>query len=186
MELDEAILTRRTVHKYRPGPVPSDVIERAFRAAHAAPNHKLTFPWRFTVVGPKARAALGALAAEVKAQKHGGPVTEEGKLAASQTFLTPGLLIAIGCVRSQDPARAREDYAAVACATQNLMLSFWASGFGSKWGTGAVTRHPKAYEILAIDAEKEEIVGFLYAGVPETVPTPPSRPAARDFVREVG
>ena len=40
--------TRRTVHMYQDRPAAAEVIEQAVRAAHQAPNHKLTWPWRFT------------------------------------------------------------------------------------------------------------------------------------------
>ncbi len=185
MNLHELFSSRRTVHKFKAGPVPKAVVDRAFEAAHWAPNHKLTFPWRFTVVGPETRRAFAHTGIGLKEQK-GGPLAPEAKLGIEKGFLTPGLLIAVSCLIGPDPMRAREDYAAVSCAIQNLMLSFWEAGFGSKWGTGAVTRHPSTYERLGIDPKKEEVVAFLYVGVPEIVPPAPPRPPARDFVREVG
>jgi nitroreductase len=185
MELHQCLVSRRTVHKFRPGEVPAAIVDKAVEAAHWAPNHKLTFPWRFTFAGPQARKVFTETGIALKEQK-GGPLSAEAKASIERKFMTPGVLIAVSCIVSPDAARAREDYAAVACAIQNLMLSFWDSGFGSMWGTGAVTRHPKAYETLRIDPAKEEIVGFLYVGVPETVPPAPARPPARDFVREVG
>ncbi len=185
MDNHQLLISRRTIHKFRPGPVPQDAIDRAFEAAHYAPNHKLTLPWRFTLVGPQARQIFCQIGTQLKEQK-GGTLSEEARLVIEKNFMTPGLLIAVSCVQSAEPTRAREDYAAVACATQNLMLSFWASGFGSKWGTGAVTRHPRTYEQLAIDAKSEEIIGFLYVGVAEIVPPAPPRPPARNFVRQVG
>ncbi len=184
MDLHKAILTRRTVHKFKEGAVPPEVVHRALEAAHFAPNHKLTFPWRFTLAGENARKTLGAIGVELKGKK--APLTPDAKLAIEKGFTTPGVLIAVSCVLSPDPARSKEDYAAVACAVQNMMLSFWDAGFGSKWGTGAVSKHPAAYEKLGIDPTKEEIIGFLYVGVPETVPPAPPRPPARDFIREVG
>ena len=54
----ELLSSRRTVHKLQPGPVPAAIVDKAFEAAHWAPNHKLTLPWRFTVIGPEARSAL--------------------------------------------------------------------------------------------------------------------------------
>lgn len=184
MNLHEVIATRRTVQKFRAGTIPRAVLDRAIEAAHWAPNHKLTFPWRFTIVGEKTRAALAAVSCEMK-EKKDGALSDDTRKSITSSVMTPGALIAVTCVKSPDPARNREDYAAVACATQNLMLSLWDSGFGTKWGTGALTRLEKTFALLGIDGAKEEMVGFIYAGVPEFVPPAPPRPPFRDFVREV-
>ena len=70
MDVYEAILGRRTTHKFAPEPVDEAVIDRALRAAHRAPNHKLTWPWRFTRVGPEGRARLVELGLRLEAAKH--------------------------------------------------------------------------------------------------------------------
>jgi nitroreductase len=51
MDLHTALTTRRTVQRFRPDPVPSDVLHRALDAAQLAPNHKRTWPWRWGQVG---------------------------------------------------------------------------------------------------------------------------------------
>ena len=65
----------------------------------------------------------------------------------------------------------REDYAACCCAAQNLMLYLWQRGVGVKWTTGGITRQPRFYDLLGIDASKEVVVGFFWYGVPKVVPT---------------
>ena len=65
------------------------------------------------------------------------------------------------------------------------MLSLWSAGYGSKWTTGSITRDPKTHEILSVDSSREEIVGFILAGVPASEPEPVKRPPYRDFVREI-
>ena len=49
---------------------------------------------------------------------------------------------------------------------QIFALSLAEKGIGYKWGTGKITRHPKAYEFFGIDQDKEEIIGFIFAGHP--------------------
>lgn len=184
MDCHQALLSRRTIHHYEPAPVPREVLERALEAAHQAPNHKLTYPWRFTLIGPRARERIAEVSAALKTAK--GPAPTPEALAAIKRKLTdPGAVIAVSCVRCADSFRSREDYGAVACSIENLMLSLWADGFGTKWTTGAVTRDPRTYEILGVDPEKEEMVGFVLAGKPAKQPTPPPRPGYRDYVREV-
>ena len=46
-----AIKTRRSVKEYLPTEVPREWIEELLDAAHWAPNHKLTHPWRLSYTG---------------------------------------------------------------------------------------------------------------------------------------
>ena len=61
MELEQAIRTRRTHKAYAPEPLSRETLDELFELARWAPNHKLTNPWRFRVVGPQAleRAQAG-------------------------------------------------------------------------------------------------------------------------------
>src|SRR3954453_6566126 len=54
MEVSEAIRTRRTHKAFKPEPVDRAVLDELFELARWAPNHNLTNPWRFRVVGPHA------------------------------------------------------------------------------------------------------------------------------------
>ena len=62
MELEEAIRTRRTHKAYAPEPVERDTLDELLELARWAPNHNLTNPWRFSVLGPEALARLKAAA----------------------------------------------------------------------------------------------------------------------------
>jgi nitroreductase len=174
---------RRTVHDYRPEPVDAAVLDRALEAAQEAPCHKLTWPWRFTRVGPEGRKQLCALNVRLKGEKR--PMTEAFEARITAKMMNPAELLIVSQVRSADPFRAKEDYAAVACAIQNLSLSLHADGVGSKWSSGAVTRHEEAYRVAGIDPELEEIVGFVWIGHPAVVPAAPGRPPLEQVVRRV-
>jgi nitroreductase len=172
---------RRTIHDYAPEPVPDAVVRLALEAAHAAPCHKLTWPWRFTRVGPTTRETLVALNIRLKGARCALDERQVAKLRAK--MMHPGALLVVSQVLAEDPFRRHEDYAATCCAIQNLCLSVTASGFGSKWSTGGVTRHPETYAALGISPEREEIVGFVWIGVPARVPPEPTRPALEDHLR---
>lgn len=184
MDARQAILTRKTVQKYTTEPIPDGCIDRALECAIRAPNHKLTNPWRFAKIGPQTREKIVALGIEIKAEKaarQGREMSEEyvEKLRA-KLGNSPGLLV-VSQVLDDDDFRRKEDYASVACAIQNICLSLWSEGVGSKWATGSVTRHSETYEIVGIDPDQEQIVGFVWIGHPscELVETP------RDPVDEV-
>jgi nitroreductase len=145
----------------------------------------MTEPWRFVRVGPEGRGALVDISADLKggAAAMGGPALE--KLRAK--MLNPAELLVVCCVRHGDPDIAHEDYAAIACAVQNAMLSFWSEAVGSKWSTGAVTTDERTYKTLGVDPQKEEIVGFLWAGqaLRAGLPKPRRRQSLADVLRSV-
>jgi nitroreductase len=185
MNLQELLADRRTIHDYRPEPLPEGAVERAVAAAVAAPNHRMTEPWRFVRVGPTTRSTLADISADLK----GGPekLGESGLRKLRAKMLDPAELLVVCQVRHADADIAREDYAAVACAVQNAMLSFWAEGLGSKWSTGSVTADERTYRALGIDPAAEEIVGFLWAGhaARADLPKPRRRRSLQEVLRSV-
>jgi nitroreductase len=185
-QTQNVIQTRRTVHRYRSEPLPEGTIDRALEAAVAAPNHKLTNPWRFTKVGPETRQKVEDLYVRLKAQD--GSLTDEQEEDYRRKVGNPSELIVVSQIWTDDDFQRREDYGAVACAIQNLMLSLWSEGVHSKWTTGSVTRHDDTYEMMGIDPDDEEIVGFIWIGYPredrEGLDKPPRRPLD-EVTREV-
>ncbi len=167
--IHELIETRRTVHRYDPSPVAPELLDKIVRAGHFAPKHKLTWPWRFTLVGPETRKKVADLAVTIKSG--GNPISDEKKAAIEAKILNPGGMVVISQIRSEDSFRSKEDYASIACAVQNIQLAAHAEGLGTKWSTGAITRAPETYAILGIDSEVEEIEGFIWVGTAAVTPS---------------
>ena len=171
--VQEALTSRRTVYRYKREEVPDRILESAFEAARNAPCHKNTHPWKFYVMGEKTRESL-IPEVEKLAKKKSIDGEEEGAgiSKASEKIISPPLLICVTSARSpQDPFREEEDYAATACAIQNMTLSLWGNGVGSQWSTGAITRSDAAYAAIGVSREEERIVGFIKAGYPEKIPS---------------
>ncbi len=184
MQLYDAIHARRTIHTYADAPLPDGAFERIIEAAHQAPNHKLTWPWRFTRIGPETRrGTLLPLGIRLKAPAGRKP---SPKLVEKITekLMHPAELVVVSVVRCDDPFRAREDYAATACAIQNLQLAATAEGVGAKWSSGGLTTHPETYAAVGIDPAVEEIVAFIWIGVPDKVPSI-KRPPVEAVLRSV-
>ncbi len=169
MEIYEAIHKRRTVHQYLDHPVDPAVLDRIVAAGHMAPNHRHTWPWRFLIVGRETRTKLGPVAIALKAAKKN--LKDAARTTIRQKLMNPGGLIVVSQVVCDDDFQRQEDYAAASCAVQNMLLAACAEGLGGKWGSGGVTRAPETYQILGIDAAQETIIGFIWIGVPKTVPT---------------
>lgn len=176
MDIEKTIKERRTVHDYQGQKVPDEIVEKAVELALWAPNHKLTNPWKFVWMGPDAREKIAEISVHLKKVKDPG-MSElvQGKL--KQKFLEPSHLLAVLQKKSANPFQSKEDYASIACGIQNATLFLWEKGIGSKWTTGAVTTHEKTYRALNVNAEKEEIVGFLWIGYARQVPEAPKRPS---------
>lgn len=183
MNLHDALHSRRTIQRFEPGLVPDEVLARALHAATFAPNHKLTWPWRFTLPGPRTRSALADLYVRLKVGDR--DCTAEQRQGLRDKILAPDRLVVVSQHTSPDPFRAREDYATCAIAIHNLSLSLHADGFGSKWSSGALTTHPEAYTLLGIDAQVEPIIGFVWVGRARIVPQPAPRPGWQEVSRSL-
>lgn len=166
MDLEIAIRTRRTHKAYRPEPLGRETVEELLELARWAPNHHLTWPWRFRVVGPAALARLKQAA---------------GREAAPKLDRAP-TLVACTAVRCEDPQALEEDLHATACAAYAVLLGAHARGLAGYWRTPDVLRTPEGLDALGIGAD-EHFVGLLYLGRPVQEQRPPQRPGPREYVR---
>lgn len=171
---------RRSVDLYEPEPVPRSVVLEAIEVARWAPNHRLTQPWRFYLIGPETRRAVTDLAVELDVAKKG---ERAGPIRRARLDAVPGFLV-LTTRRSEDALLDREDYAACCCAAHNLMLYLWQRGIGTKWTTGGITRDPRFYALLGIDGAKESVVGFIWYGKPKVVPAQ-QRKSVEELVTEL-
>ncbi len=185
MNVLQAIAQRRTIHDYLPDALPEGALERALQGAMAAPNHRMTEPWRFARVGRESRRTLVDISASLKSP--GAPLAGAARQRLEEKMLHPAELLVVGQALHADPAIQLEDYAAIACALQNVMLCLWSEGIGTKWSTGAVTRDPGTYQLLGWSPEEIRCVGFLWAGkaAAPAKPKPPRRRPLADFLTEL-
>lgn len=163
--LAEVVRSRRTINDFLPERPPDDTVQAAIELARWAPNHKLTQPWRFHLLGEQTAAAVVELNARLVAASKGAEAAESKRRKWSAV---PGWLV-VTCLRSSEPLRQREDYAACCCAVQNLLLALWAQGIGSKWTTGDVTRDPAFLRLLGVDPQAQDVVGLISYGYPSGV-----------------
>ena len=181
MEIAEAIKKRRTIHIFSKKSVPSEVIQKSIVAANQAPCHRRTFPWRFTNIGIKKRELLYQLQLTLK---FGDKSIDESSLKKiREKMLNPSHLLIATQVCTDNQVQRLEDYAACACAIQNLSLSLVADYVGCKWSTGKITKDPHTYEIAQINPIEEEIIGFIWIGY-GTEPPLIRRPSISTIYRE--
>ena len=165
MDVDDAIRTRRTHKAYRPEPVDRAVLEDLLDLARWAPNHHLTSPWRFRVLGPQALAALKTAA---------GP-DAGAKLDRAPT------LVAVTVTTSDDPVEADEDRDAAAIAAYIVLLAAHGRGLAGYWRTPGVLRTPAGRDALGIETG-ERVIGLLHLGTARQEQRVPERAPVQDFV----
>lgn len=171
-DLAAVLRARRSIDLFAPDPVDPQILRQAIDVARWAPNHRLTEPWRFYLLGRSTMRAVVDLAVELEIAAKG---ERAGAARRARLETIPGMLV-LTSRRSEDALLDRENYAACCCAAQNLMLYLWPQGIGVKWTTGGITRHARFYELLGIDSAIESIVGFFWYGVPKVVPAQQRRP----------
>lgn len=166
---DRLARVRRTSLKVDPAvPVPPELVERLLGLATWAPNHKRTWPWRFTVVTGPARQQLGELVAGFEQRRGGEPARVD---KARGKYLRAPVVILVGAAWQPDPARRREDRDAVAAGVQTLLLGATAAGLASHWATGDWMDDPAVKSFAALGPD-DDLVALVYLGWPSAdVPT---------------
>jgi nitroreductase len=179
-KLAECICNRRTIKLFLPTPVDRKMILDAIDVARWAPNHHVTQPSHFYLLGEKATKANVELIRQITTEKKGA---KKAKFKAKAAADIPGWLV-VTCRRSENEIVQREDYASCCCAMQNLMLYLSEAGIGSKWATGAIVEDKRFFDILGVDQNQELVVGVLRFGYPKVIPTQ-SRKDIVDIVTEL-
>lgn len=144
----DVVTGRRTVKDFTDQPVPRDQLERILATARWAPNHRMTEPWRFRVLGPDARAALKVAAG-----------------AAADKLERAPTLVCASYVPSPLPLHAAEDAHAAACATYLTLLAAYDEGLASYWRTPGVLRSVEGRAACGIP-DGEVTLGLLHFGWP--------------------
>ncbi|MET0809554.1 MAG: nitroreductase family protein [Thermoleophilaceae bacterium] len=165
MDVEEAIRTRRTHKVYGPEPVPRETLDELFELARWAPNHNLTNPWRFRVLGPESLARLKEAA---------------GAEAAAKLDRAPTLVV-VSVVESGDPLQDEEDHAAAAVAAYIVLLAAHARGLAGYWRTPAVLRTPGGRSAAGVP-DGERVIGLLHLGPRRQEKEPPARTEPGEFV----
>jgi nitroreductase len=163
---------RRSIDLFAPDAVAVDTLLAAIEVARWAPNHRLTEPWRFYLLGNVTMRAVVDLAVELDIAAKG---ERAGPVRRARLEAIPGMFV-LTSTCSDDALIDRENYAACCCAAQNLMLYLWWQGIGVKWTTGGITRNQRLYDLLRLDSGKESLVGLFWYGVPKVVPSQKRRP----------
>ena len=163
----ERIRARRTTKLFLQQDVSNTLIRDAIEVARWAPNHHLTEPWHFYLLGEEMVAGsielIRTIVTETKNE-------EMAAFKAKSAAAIPGWLV-VTCQKSDDELQQTEEYASCACAVQNLTLYLAEAGVACKWTTGLVTRDSRFFDLLEINQDDEFVVGLIWFGYPKVLPT---------------
>jgi nitroreductase len=165
MDVFEAIRTRRTHKVYGAEPVDRATLTELLELARWAPNHHVTEPWRFRVLGPRALQRLKQAA---------------GPEAAAKLDRAPTLIVASALRNRDDPIADEEDFAAAVIASYLILLGAHARGLAGYWRTPAVLRTPEGRAALGV-GDGERVLGLLHLGPPRQEQRTPDRAPVEDY-----
>jgi nitroreductase len=169
MDVEDAIRTRRTHKAYAPEPLDRETLDELFELASWAPNHNLTNPWRFRVIGPDALVRLKEAAGHESAPK----------LDRAPT------LVVVSSAQSGDPVQDEEDLLAAGAATYIVLLAAHGRGLAGYWRTPAVLRTEAGRAAVGVP-DTEHVLGLLHLGRPRQEKEPPARAPSAEYVTYLG
>jgi len=179
-EFAEVLRGRRTIELFLQTEVPRSLVNEAIEAATWAPNHHVTEPWHFYVLGDETKERCLDLCREIATAKNGAKAGDFKRQSWSEK---PGWLV-VTCQHSDDELLQKEDYAACCAAVQNLTLYLWKAGVGSKWTTGDIVRDSRFFDIVGIEESEVFVVGLIWYGYPKLTPTQ-SRKGVSEVSKEI-
>ena len=179
--LRDVIDARRDIRRYRPDPVPDDLLTSVLEAGHHAPSVGHSQPWRFVVVREQATRDRAAHLADRARLAQASGLTED-RAARLLDLKLEGLReapvgIVVACDRRTPAAgvlgRATfpdTDLWSCAAAIENMWLTARAHGLGMGW----VTLFEPADLAALLDLPPGvETLGWLCLGWPDERPTSP-------------
>lgn len=165
-EFRRVLKSRRTVNTFDTTPVDEAVLRRAVECAMAAPNRSGSEPWRFVAVGPETVGRIQSLNEKVVAAEGDGAVEgqQSAPLLPDAWYQIPGWVVVTTKLSPDEPGAELADFRSTSCAMQNLMLSLWSEGVGSKWTEGPTQKTQQFADLVGVDTDRERVVGIIWYG----------------------
>ncbi len=186
MDFEEVVRTRRSIRKFKPDPVPRELLEKVLELAVWAPSAMNQQNWRFVVVrGEKVdkirEISSRAFREYVKHDLEKVFAKYPCVIKATGRFFDDlgGAPVVVCVYRKSTIEGEVSDIQSVAAATQNLVLAAHYYGLGACWMTGIL---PLAREINEVVGDVEgELQAIVPIGFPDQTPKPPPRKPNRVF-----
>lgn len=183
-ELHSFLQTRRSIRRFKPGPVPASVLRNILSTAVYAPSAHNRQPWRFAVVtdvSVKMRLAE-AMAADFERDLRGDGVAPEkiqAQIRRSKDRITAAPAAILLCLDMSEmdsyPDAKRQQaertmaVQSVAAAGLQLLLAAHAEGLGGVWVCSPLFAQETIREVLGL-SEHWEPQGMFFVGYADGTP----------------
>lgn len=186
MHVDEAIRSRVSVKEYTDASVPEETIRELLELAVLAPNHRMTEPLAFRVMGDAGKLAYAEALGRRKAKRVDDPDAAAQVLerVVDRTTAVPAM-VGVLVHEDENPEIREEDYATAFMAIQNFCLAATARGLGTHIKTGAVMGEASLREALDV-APDQRLAAIVFLGEPAEVPDAKDRAPAAEVTRWIG
>ncbi len=185
----ESIECRRSIRKFKPDPIPDEIMQKILAAGLQAPSGKNRQPWHFTVVREEKRADMIQIMrqeiAKVKARGEDPGSSEWTTNVMEQAPITvfiynpdgshPWLAHSIDQMFSD-----LVDIQSVGAAIQNMLLAAYDLGLGSLWICDVFYAYEELTHWLG---EKGELIAAASFGYPDESPAPRWRKPLDQVIR---
>jgi nitroreductase len=162
MDFMGVVRKRRSIRRYKPDPVPDEVLNQVLEAARLAPSGGNRQPWHFIVV------------------KDSGT---KRKLGIAE-FASAAPVVIVGCADPTDPVASRTYLIDISIAFEHIVLAAANFGLGTCWQLGWDAK-PGAEEAMkgVLGVPKHmKIVAVTPLGYPADLPRPKDTKALSEIV----
>lgn len=192
MNTFEAIAARRSIRKFKPDPIPEDLLTQVLTAASQAPSGKNRQPWRFVIVKEDQRPEMIRIMTQAinhavaKGEDPGSSewtahVMEQAPLTVfvfNPSGLHPWLAHSIDQNFSE-----LVDTQSVGAAIQNMLLAATELGLGSLWICDVFYAYEELSNWLG---EKGQLIAAVSLGYPNETPAARPRKPLSELARVKG
>jgi nitroreductase len=205
MELNEAILGRKSIRKFLPDPVPQHDIEEIIRMAGAAPSANNLQMWHFLIItNPELKSRMARVIEETAHRliNHPGLKDYADTLTGMKNYSTffkdapaviavlklpyqskgEEILAKLGMSLAEAKAyRAHPEMQSIGAAIQNLLLAAHSLGYGTCWMTGPLFAKEEITRTLP-DNLPGELAALIPLGKPAETVLPRPRKAPEEIM----
>ncbi len=142
MDIFEVIEARKSIRKFRPDPVPQDILERILKAATLAPSGKNKQPWHFYVVRGEQRTEMVAEMQKGMDRLEGQGISTGSARHSIRVLAQAPVTVFVFNPTGKHPLEKRDtletysdvvDIQSVGAAIEHMLLAATDLGLGSLW-----------------------------------------------------
>jgi len=163
VDILDIIKSRRSIRKFRPEPVPEDIVDKILEAGRWAPSGLNNQPWRFAVVTD--RLTIGAIS----------KLTHYTKVVLTSQVLIPVF------IDTEKSYHREKDIQAIGACLQNMLLEIHSLGLAAVWLGEIIKSDIQIRELLQLSGPLE-LMAVLAIGYPDEQPRATSRKGLKELI----